>query len=95
MDNEEKRQATLNAINELNKELQTIKRIFAYTLNGLAPIEAFGNAVQRFQEKRQALNNLNKGILVGIGNFNIEIFPLTGDLKKDGGQKNLSEDKGS
>ena len=95
MDNEEKRQATLNAINELNKELQTVKRIFSYTLNGLVPIGAFENAIKRFQEKRQALNNLNQGILVGIGRFNIELFSLAGDPKKDGGQKNLSEDKGS
>jgi hypothetical protein len=90
VDNEEKRQAVIKATQELLRELDTLKRMFAYAVNGLAPMEALTKGIQRYQEKRQSLNNLNQGMLIGVSRFNIELFPLTGDPKKDGGQKNLS-----
>ena len=90
MDNE-KQEAIKRATYELTKELKLVSRIFTHVLNGLKPIEEFQKAVKGFQEKRQLLNNLNQGILVSIGRFNIVLFQLSGDPEKDGGQKNLSK----
>ncbi len=91
MDNEEKRIAVTKATKELMQEIKTMKRMFLYVVNGLAPEEALLKSIQRYKEKRQVLNNLiNHGIVIGIGQFQMELFTLTGDPKKDGGQKNLS-----
>lgn len=92
MDNEEKLAAIRMATKELMDEVKTMKRMFTYVANSLAPEEALLKSIQRYKEKRQVFNNLvNQGIMIGIGRFEMRLFALTGDLKKDGGQKNLSK----
>jgi len=77
---------------EIHKEIKLLIDIFSSVLNKDAPIENLVKAIENFKRKRQLLNNLNIGMIIGIKNVVLATFKLTGDLEKDLNQRNLSKE---
>lgn len=78
---------------EINKEIKLLLDVISSVLNKNAPVENLVKAVENFKKKRQLINNLGAGLVINIGNVALAVFKLTGDLKRDINQKDLSKEK--
>ncbi len=75
------------AVYEIQKEAKLLRIILMDTIDKDIPGENLITAIKNFKKKRLPFNKLNLGILIDL---KIILFPfkLTGDPKKDMGQKN-------
>lgn len=77
-------------IAEINGALEKLRPILIDCLNRIRPPGDLESAIQEFRKSLQGLNNRNTGIVLGVQTFTLALFPLSGDLTKDLGQKNES-----
>lgn len=76
---------------DLKKVLVDLNISLVYFINSRGEIGPFIDAVKRWEDVRQRINNVtNMGIVVGAI-WDLAIFPLSGDIERDAGQINFTK----
>ena len=77
---------------EVNSALKKLKLAIAEVLNSRKEIDALVPALQEWEKIRQKINDQeNIGVVIGVGQWKINLFLLTGDIESDVGQINFSK----
>ena len=77
---------------EIHLALKKLKRAIVEVLNNRKEIDALVPTLQEWEKIRQKINDQeNIGMLVGVGQWKINLFLLTGDIESDVGQINFSK----
>lgn len=75
---------------EIHLALEKLKHAIVEVLNNRKEIDALVPALQEWEKIRQKINDQeNIGMVIGVGQWKINFFPLTGDIEMDVGQINF------
>lgn len=75
---------------EIDSALKKLRRVIIEILNNRKEIDALIPTLQEWEKVRQRINDQeNVGVVIGVGQWKINLFLLTGDIEKDVGQINF------